>query len=112
MPRKNPSADIIPLAEARIRRVLDGVGRHLGGEAEALALSEGIARQLAAMPSDQRRLLRRQVALSTHDLEELVNSLEAELGLLADDLRAVNLRSEAARAYRRAAIMAPHRHRP
>jgi hypothetical protein len=109
MSRKTTPGNVVPLAEARIRRALDGVGRHLGGEADALALSEGIARQLAAMPPEERGLLRRQVALATHDLEELVDTLEAELGLLADDLRAVNLRSEAVRAYRRAATIAPHR---
>ncbi len=107
MRRKAGSPNVVTLAEARIRRALAGLGTFPGSEADAVALSENLARRLAELPPDQRRLLRRDLSISTNDLEELVKALEAELGMLAEDLRAMNLRTNAAQAYRRAATIAP-----
>lgn len=107
MHRKDPSPNVVTLAEARIRRVLADLGLPQVSTTEAVALSESLAHRLEKLPPDQRRLLRRDFAISAHDLEGLIKALEAELGLLAQDLRAMNQRANAVQAYRRAAIIAP-----
>lgn len=107
MRRKAASPNVVTLAEARIRRALAELGLPQVSAAEAVALSETLARRMEKLPTDQRRLLRRDLAISAQDLEGLVKALEAELGLLAQDLRAMNQRTTAVQAYRRAATIAP-----
>lgn len=107
MNRKAVSPNVVTLAEARLRRAMDGLGRTLDCEADAVRLSEAIALRLSQLPADERRLLRRDLAVSAGDLEDLVAALEAELGSLARELRAMNDRRAAVLAYHAAAIIAP-----
>lgn len=88
----------------QVRQDLD-----LGDATDAAALSERLAARLAGLPAEDRHLLRRRLALAAHDLEGLVETLENELGLLAADLKALNNRTGAARAYGHAATIIPLR---
>ncbi|MBR9971466.1 hypothetical protein [Magnetospirillum sulfuroxidans] len=113
MHSKPKSAQAVTLAEAQTTRALGHIHHHLGGfdlnDADAAALSVSLARQLSSLPDDSRRLLRRDIAVAAHELEGLVQALETELGLLADDLKSLNQRTGAARAYGQAASVIPLR---
>lgn len=98
-------------AEAAASRAIGQIrqGLDLGDATDAVALSERLAARLAGLAADDRRLLRRDMAVAAHDLEALVEALENELGLLAADLKALNHRTGAARAYGQAATIIPLR---
>lgn len=103
MNSKTNHAGPVSAVEAQANRTLTQARQHLGGldisEADATALSIRLAAQLADLSDDQNRLRRRDLALVAHDLESLVEALEAELTELAGELRALNQRTGAARAY-------------
>ena len=113
MHSKPKSAQTITEAEAQTTRALGHIRQHLGGfdlsETDAAALSVSLARQLSSLPDDGKRLLRRDIAVAAHELEGLVQTLETELGLLANDLKALNQRTGAARAYGQASGVSPLR---
>lgn len=110
MPRKSKhapaaKAPVVTLAEARATRTLADIRERLGGDADAEAsqLAACVASQLASLPAEAKRLLRREVAIAVHELEDLVEALESELDQVADDLHAINRRASAAQAYGHAA---------
>lgn len=111
MHSKPNTASLPSLAEAQATRSLAQIRERFTGDADAdaVALAQSLASQLSSLPADDRRLLRRDLAVVTHDLEGLVEALETELGLLASDLKALNNRTGAARAYGQAGIVVPLR---
>lgn len=104
--KPNQAKEVGP-AEAETNRVIGQVRQRLGiaelSELDAADLSARLARHLAALPDDERRVMRRDLAIAAHDLEGLVAALEAEMGQLASELKALHQRTDAARAYGRAA---------
>lgn len=103
MSSKPTQARPVMALEAQASRALAQAHLRMGTaeltEADATDLSMRLARQLAALPDDQRRLRRRELALVAHDLEALVEALETELGQLAGELKDLNHRTGAVRAY-------------
>ncbi|GEM_PF-2386895 len=89
--------------EAQANRALAQAHLQMGSadltEADATNLSIRLAEQLAGLSGEQRYLRRRELALVAHDLEALVDALETELDQLASELKALNHRTGAARAY-------------
>ncbi|OJX79986.1 hypothetical protein [Magnetospirillum sp. 64-120] len=100
--KPNQAQSVSPM-EARANQALARAHLQIGTaemtEADAANLSIRLAGQLAGLPDDQRRLRRRDLALVVHDLEALVDALETELGELAGELKALNHRTGAVRAY-------------
>ena len=113
MHSKTKTAHAATQAEADATRAIGHIRQHLGvadlSDADAATLSVHLAGQLAALPDDQRRMMRRDIAIAAHELEGLVKALESEMGLLADELKALNQRTSAARAYGRTATVLPLR---
>ncbi|MCR6632561.1 MAG: hypothetical protein NVV74_22340 [Magnetospirillum sp.] len=107
MSRNSPPQTVVALAEARATRTLAATQALLLPEADeplaAEELSRRVAAQLAALPAEERPLLRRKVLVAVHDLEGLVDALQAQLDGLADELRKVSTHSSAATAYGRMA---------
>lgn len=113
MSNKRKPAEPVTLAEAKTTRTLAALRQRVGAtsDADAAAMAAAVASQMAALPASDKRLLRRDMAIAAHELEGLVQALEAELGLLASDLRDLNQRTGAARAYSQAATIT-HLRRP
>ncbi|MCA1908502.1 MAG: hypothetical protein LDL39_09080 [Magnetospirillum sp.] len=103
MNHKTNQARPVTAVEAQANRTLAQAHLRMGTadltETDAATLSIHLAAQLSNLSDDQRRLRRRDLALVTHDLEALVEALETELGQLAGELKALNHRTDAARAY-------------
>lgn len=113
MRSKHDKAQAVTRAEAETTRAIGHVQRRLGldglTEQDAARLSARLAGELAALPRDERRMMRRDIAVAAHELEGLVSALEAELGLLADELRTLGQRTAAARAYGHGGSVVPLR---
>jgi len=62
-------------------------------------LSALLVQHLAALPPEQRRALRRRIAVAASDIEGLIGELEQDLAGLAADLRALSRHRGAAQAY-------------
>ena len=97
---KGSGATIIDLLDIRSRRAIE----------EAKALSQRLARDLAGLSVERRQLIRRQVAVAVHDLEEFVRLLETERAAVVADIETLNRHRGAADAYGRA--VRSHRVRP
>lgn len=109
MTDKPASAQVISLSERRFERRIEEIreilppappGETVDPDLDARQLAEILARQIAELPDDERRLVRRRVSVAIGDLETLIDELESDLASLADDLRALNRHDGAARAYR------------
>jgi len=103
MNSKPNQAQTVTAMEAQANRALAQAHLRMGtadiSETDATDLAQRLARQLAGLSDEQRRLRRRDLALVAHDLEALVEALETELGQLAGELKALNHRTGAVRAY-------------
>jgi hypothetical protein len=99
---RHPAA-IIDLTEVRMTQKLAEAQSRLAPETteamNAEELSRHVAAQLATLPSGERTLLRRNLAVTVHDLEGLVTALQDELAGLAQELRTVSIHSDAVSAY-------------
>lgn len=108
---RKPDPTIIELADVRAARTLSATQAMLvPDETATLApeeLSRRVAAQLAALPHDEGQLLRRKVLVAVHDLEGLVDALQAQMNGLAQELRKVSSHSTAATAYGRNARRPP-----
>lgn len=105
MSDSSSSSELLP-TERRFERRLEEARECLPqevrgqeGEDDPQRLSEQLARQLAALPPEQRRAIRHRIAVAVNDLEGLIGELEQDLAGLADDLRALNRHGGAAQAY-------------
>lgn len=78
-------------------RLLPGEDTQLDAE----ELSRRVADQLSSLPEQDRGLLRREMLVAVHDLEGLVDALEAQMGDLSVELRKVTSHTRAATAYGR-----------
>lgn len=105
MTSKPTPAQLVDLADVRTSRTLASTQAMLAPDAteplKAEELSRRVAAQLAALPDDKRSLLRRKVLVAVHDLEGLVEALQAQLDGLAGELRKVSAHTTAATAYGR-----------
>ncbi len=103
MPHARKPNPIVDLAEARLAQNMAEMQALLAPElsdaVSAEALSRHVAAQLAALPAEDGGLLRRKLAVTVHDLETLVASLQQELTGLGQELRTVTCHSGAATAY-------------
>lgn len=100
-------AAVVELAEARTKRTLAATQTRLLPEETSPLQAEELARrvavQLQSLPEDDRHLLRRNLLVSVHDLEGLIDALQAQMGDLAQELRKVSSHTAAATAYGRTA---------
>jgi hypothetical protein len=107
MSSKRKPHPVVELAEIRSARVMAAARQALVPGAddalEAEELARRVAGQLAALPAEDRSLLRRKVLVAVHDLEGLVDALQAQLNGLAHELRKVSSHTSAATAYGRRA---------
>jgi len=113
-------AQIISLSERRFERRIEEIreilppappGETVDPDLDARQLAEILARQIADLPDDQRRLVRRRVSVAISDLETMIAELEGDLAALAQELRTLNRHDDAARAYRQGTSTAAHDHR-
>ncbi len=119
MTRKNARAlddelsAVVELAEVRAQRTMAATQARLlpdeGAHLEAEELARRVAAQLASLPQDDRRLLRREILVSVHDLEGLIDTLQAQMNELSRELRKVSSHTSAVTAYGRAAHPGTHR---
>ncbi|EPY02199.1 hypothetical protein [Magnetospirillum fulvum] len=120
MTNTRDTAQVISLSERRFERRIEEIreilppappGETVDPDLDARQLAEILAQQIAELPDDQRRLVRRRVSVAISDLETLIAELEGDLAALADDLRALNRHDGAVRAYRQGTTTAAHDHR-
>ena len=119
MTRKNAHAKdnelsaVVKLAEVRAERTMAATQARLlpeeGAHLEAEELARRVAAQLSSLPQDDRRLLRREILVSVHDLEGLIDALQSQMNELSRELRKVSSHTSAATAYGRAAHPGTHR---
>ena len=119
MPRKNaPAKDnslsaVVELADIRARRAMAAARArllpHETAHLEAEEMARRVAAQLATLPDGDRRVLRRDILVAVHDLEGLVDALQAQMNELSRELRKVSTHTSAATAYGRAAHPGKHR---
>ncbi len=102
MSKTTRCAKVVDLAETRAPRLLTEIRETpVPADAEAaIDLARQTAGHLAAQPGG---LLRLRMAVAAHDLEDLIDLLEAELATLAGELRTVNRHTSAAATYARTA---------
>lgn len=99
---------VVELADARAKRTMTATQTSLLPDETAPLAAEELARrvaqQLATLPEDDRRLLRRNMLVAVHDLEGLVDALQTQMDGLAQELRKVSEHTSAATAYGRTAV--------
>jgi hypothetical protein len=107
MSSKRKPHPVVELAEVRSARTMAATQKTLAPEiTDALSaedLARHVAEQLAALPGEDRSLLRRKMLVAVHDLEGLVDALQTQLNGLAHELRKVSSHTNAATAYGRCA---------
>lgn len=100
-------APVIDLIEVRMtQKLAEAQARLAPNTMDAISaeeLSRHVAAQLTHLPTGERTLLRRNLAVTVHDLEGLVAALHDELNGLAEELRTISIHSDAAIAYGQAA---------
>jgi hypothetical protein len=87
-----------------LESVRDRVGLDGLDSCGAAELSARLASQLAGLDSSQKQIFRRDLACAAHDVEELIETLENELGQLACELQSLTRHSGAALAYGRQSV--------
>lgn len=86
-------------ASRSLARVRAALVPGLAAEATPEEMSRRLAADLAILPPDRRRDLRRQMTIAVVDLEELVGTLQARLNDLAKEMQKVGSYSSAVGAY-------------
>lgn len=114
MTSKLDYSEIIELAEVRATRTLSATQAMLlpdeAAQLTAEELTRRVAEQLAALPQEEGLVLRRKMLVAVHDLEGLVEALQTQMNVLAQELRKVSTHSTAAAAYGRP-VRRPSDHR-
>lgn len=109
----NELSSVVKLAEIRAERTMAATQARLlpdeNAHLEAEELARRVAAQLASLPQDERHLLRREILVSVHDLEGLIDTLQAQMNELSRELRKVSSHTSAATAYGRTAHPGTHR---
>ena len=102
MSKTTQCVKVVDLAETRATRLLTEIRETLVPADTETAIN--LARQTAAhLTTQPGGLLRLRMAVAAHDLEGLIDLLEAELATLAGELRTVNRHTSAAVTYARTA---------
>lgn len=117
MTRKSAHTDsklsaIVELAEVRTHRTMAAAQARLlpdeTAHLEAEEMARRVAAQLSALPQDERHLLRREILVTVHDLEGLIDALQSQMNELSQELRKVSSHTSAATAYGRTGRTAAH----